>query len=309
MSRRWRNLAELERDCKFVGTSGEERVYKCPVCGPRDVKGHLYVNPKKGGYYCFRGCGTKGFIHSDNRQTTAFKKVDVTTLPPGSISLWNMEEWQYETFLQYHPILAQFFKERHLIFSDVFDMRLYYKPTGMYHHGLIFPVFWYGKMMGYLVRHLIKPRDGRKYTEVGSLKNYIYNYEFAIQAPTIIVCESILDVRAIGWYAVALFGSKISDAQRNLLRSYSGQIILFFDANKTAEAFAHCKKLSDLQIRMVVQPEIRGNVGPSCMTKAEIIQALSQAFFPTQAIIQQQLALPYKLNKIQQSLFSTVIRQ
>lgn len=276
--KKWRTLTQLEQSCIYVGTSGDQRVYKCPQCGHKDTRGHLYVSMRTGGYKCFRDCGLKGFVSVNG--IVLPPEVDVSEIPEGAISLWEMPPDDLDKMFFYHPLLAQFIQRKKLNTDHIRQLRLYYKPKGKY-AGIVIPAFWQEKMVGFLVRHLVPTFDKRKYTQVGNLKKCLFNYDEAKESPIVVVTESIWDALHVGWYAVAAYGSTLSFQQRQLLRALQGQVVFFFDANKTSAAFRYGLMMSDMNVRIVMLPEKQGNVGPSDMPREQILELLTHAIPPT----------------------------
>ena len=79
----YQTLIESKMEC--VGYSGENSIYRCPVCERNSGSGHLYVNYQKGMFNCFK-CNFSGRSLSKLLTTIGYSITELKKMPVHLIS-------------------------------------------------------------------------------------------------------------------------------------------------------------------------------------------------------------------------------
>ncbi len=250
----------------FIESGGGELRINCLHCD--DNKHHLYINPSKGVFHCFK-CGWSGGIkkliyeikqiyrvelpeeiddsylgfeeyHIDNEVKNKFIACK---LPAGYFKLANEIGTGKEKALQY-------LFSRNIDFPTIEKYEIGYCNMGSFGGRIIFPIYYHGKLMSYIGRDIL----GRvpkvlnpPIWEADPPSRYLYNFDEAIFFPRLVITEGVFDcltLQTIDAYtcAVASFGKKLTSAQIDLILSERFEEIIFaWDGDAVNEALKYSK--------------------------------------------------------------------
>ncbi len=243
---------------KYADGSDEHK-FNCPFCEAnghgKDNKWHLYVNPKKEKWICFK-CGERGSldqllqklgiekgapvinddefmklakqlefgIHDEeklNDVSPSEYPCEVRPVEPGSSAYRYMKYvrgYEYKEFADYKLVYGEFmFSSR--IFFPTFDMD--------------------GKLCYWVARKIFNDSDKvAKYVNPKAEKLNVFNLN-RVKGDHIIICEGVLSAMAAGPEAVAIFGKTATKQQIWLLNSIKfDEYIISLDSDARKEAFS-----------------------------------------------------------------------
>lgn len=270
--------------------SGNEYIVKCPKCfervGKKDTKGHLYVNPVKDVWNCFR-CEWKG-----RNLSSIGIELKVVEKSPGKmedlLKLFDKIEAQpmedkftpidfprgYTTDFSKNltgKMAYNYLKSRGLSDVQINENRIGYASSGPYSGFIIFPIFEDSQLVYYVTRSIFKKEY--KNAPVPN-KNILFNFK---NQGTIVLCEGIFDALSFGKNGVALLGKAMKDAQLQRIKNNPPKrvyICLDNDAKTTAVSIAARLKPFIEEIYMV---SISEGKDPNTSTKKQLIEDVKNA--------------------------------
>jgi len=248
-----------------------EYATNCPECKKRgearpDTKKRLWINPKKGTFYCYN-CGWDGPL---TRLVQTFSKCDwrraIKILEgdrPSSLELLNFEliheEFDFNDekeklreieFPHGFQLFADFACETDTIYHDYLDSRGVpleiaiahgwgFSDVGFVKHRIVVPHYVNERLVFWQARDVLEddhPDYGTKdYKKVlnpkgCSARSVLYNYDVAKLHGEIILCEGFIDAIKAGPNAVATNGKVLHAAQVELLTNTNAKsIIILWD--------------------------------------------------------------------------------
>ena len=235
------------------GSNGTEYIVVCPTCG----KMKLSINPSKGVYQCWHGCGSgslSSLLHMKlpKPPREVKKKVSYGYIPPGDVvSLEGLGDehpaWVYLKNRGFDP----------LYLSRVFGVC--YCSNGKKFAGgtydtsntIIIPVTRDGKVVGWQSRLLYNPDEiaeeykkylGWKYEDGKFIKpskymtmpgydkqTNMFNMDQASKNDLVVVTEGAFDAMRVGKCAIATFGKGVSDEQVDIIKNTWLVVVLLLD--------------------------------------------------------------------------------
>ena len=255
--------------------NGEIRIC-CPFCGD-DEGFHLYINPQKNVYHCFR-CDAKGKFSSliarfkiqSTRETHKnFKYTDVVaSLNPSKdeVAPLNINEFKPipvgEACL--NNVYYQYLRERGFLLRDIIDYRLHYADQGKYKYRIIIPCFENGEFTYFTARTILNnpeihrylnpPKGITKYTRA----EVVFNLDAIEQGAPCTIMEGSLNAIVCGRDAVACYGKFVTDIQLSkLLAKQCSVYTVALDSDAQKESIDLCKKLVNRghRVRLARFPE------------------------------------------------------
>ena len=123
---------------------------------------------------------------------------------------------------------------------------------------IICPIDFQGVRVGWQARYVGTPPSGRTpkyFTSPGMAKSRIlYNLDRVHASPYLVAVEGVTDAWRIPNHSVALFGHDISDAQKHLLREFSGgqrPIFVMLDATEHERIHRYTRELRSMSVPAV----------------------------------------------------------
>ena len=235
------------------GSNGTEYIVICPTCG----KMKLSINPSKGVYQCWHGCGSgslSSLLHMKlpKPPPEVKKKVASEYIPPGDVV-------SIETLDKDHPACV-YLRNRGfdpLYLSRVFGVCYCSKGKkfagGTYNttNTIIIPVTHDNKVVGWQSRLLYNPDEipeeskqylGWKYEDGKFIKpskymtmpgydrqTNMFNMDQASKYDLVVVTEGAFDAMKVGRCAIATFGKGVSDEQVNIIKNTWLVAVLLLD--------------------------------------------------------------------------------
>ena len=251
---------------KTRAKNGVELRICCPFClrntGKLDTKYHLWLNPQKETYHCFRCSASGGLseLFSDIRRETdgLFVTQTYTAMPdagqmPGA--LMSLRE------LPYDHIALRYLRQRNF---DPIALDKYYGVKYCYEgkpflggivnttNTLVLPIWMDNRLIGWQTRLLYDPdkltneecaglslpkdpdgdyiRPPKYFTSPGMDKGRsFFNYDMARKSEIVVVTEGPFDSIAVGPCGVATMGKGVTENQAATLRSYWKLVIVMLD--------------------------------------------------------------------------------
>lgn len=252
-----------------------EFIFRCPFCaeehGSEDTKGHLYVNPDKAKWICFR-CSSRGTLERlferigldpltepdpifsvdelakalEAFQVTKEQEVPRLVLPcedprpvvPGTDAfrwLHYVRGYEYEQIDPYH---LQWGRHRFTRADGTVspeENRIYFPVYDLTGSKM---VYWVGR------KYLSSSEKSPKYVNPPVAKTSVFNLHRAYKADWVILCEGVLSAMAAGPQGVALLGKTPTPAQIRLLVSLGLQeYVVSLDGDARKEAYTLCQTL------------------------------------------------------------------
>lgn len=268
--------------------SGNEYIVKCPKCeeriGKRDTKGHLYVNPTKNVWNCFR-CEWKGRDLASlglQLEEKSYGKISDLADYLANINTPPMEE-KFTTIefpkgyttdfsrsitgkMAYNYLLS-----RGLSREQIEENRIGYANGGPYSGFIVLPIFEDSELVYYVTRSIFKKEY--KNAPVPS-RNIMFNFK---NQRVIVLCEGIFDALSFGKNGVALLGKAMKDAQLERIRKNPPQrvyICLDNDAKTAATSIASRLKSIVDEVFLV---KISEGKDPNTSTKKQLIEDVKNA--------------------------------
>ncbi len=268
-------LSSLDIDYRET-TRGEVRIC-CLQCD--DDKFHLYVNPGKGVFHCFK-CGWSGGIRklfAELRQiyhtmlefpereeeveeyaekSATIGRTIACSLPPGYFPLTE-EGPNRELALRY-------LEKRGIDLATIRRYEIGYCNMGSFGGRIIFPIHYRGKVVSYLGRDIF----GRvpkvltpMISEADPPSRYLYLFDQAIFFPRLVLTEGVFDCLTLQVLdphtcAVATFGKNLTTAQVDLILSERfSEVIFAWDGDALKEAVRWGKILAPLvPVKIAILP-------------------------------------------------------
>lgn len=160
----------------------------------------------------------------------------------------------------------QYLSERMFDMDTVRRYKLGVCTEGVYANRIIIPIFFNGNLASFTSRSY--KREGRYkhaplFMSSERIKNLLYNYDVAKNYSHVYLLEGATDVWRMGKNAMAVFRSKLSRNQRNILMRLSNKrltsITVIFDFGATSRAYEAAEDLSPFisKIKVVSLPDKR----------------------------------------------------
>lgn len=250
---------------KIRGKNGLEYKICCPFClrnrRKPDTGYHLYMNPDKGQYRCFK-CPARGglkelFADISWAERTTFVPPpnpmrELTDQPGTLITLRELPEdhlaIRYLRNRKFNPtVLERVYGVRYCV-----EGRRYLNGLVNTSNTIIFPIWMEHKVVGWQSRVLFNPdnitddiaaamglprdSDGhylkppKYFTSPGLEKGRaFFNYDVARCGELVVVTEGPMDAIAVGPNAVATMGKGVSDFQARILKAYWKLVVIMLD--------------------------------------------------------------------------------
>lgn len=258
----------------------DEYQFNCPYCiengKKQDKKRHLYVNIKKERFICFR-CGERGSLKKIYQKFGIdVDEEQVFTLDDLRKEIMGLSVKSYEPKVEFtddemqtlefpcetRPIIKGSDAYNYMILVRKFDesvIERYKMVYGDYFYSkrVFIPTFSKSGRMVYWVARSYFANEGvpRYVTPNGVHKACLFNFHFAKQFDTLIICEGVLSAIAAGRNAVASFGKSLTNEQKQLLLSHNfKEYIVSYDGDARQEAVEvaqFLKNASDSKVSIV----------------------------------------------------------
>ncbi len=219
-----------ESTLEFVGVSGDEKRYICPFCPSHgkspDRVGHLYVNSKRGAYFCHR-CGHRGWsdslpvnddifnpvrklewgevlerIRSSNMaQVSDFCVEDTDTIGNSYVPI--LPDYVAFEYLQKRGINEEQIKHYEIqLSSRDFFTRIHFPGRDLN-----------GRLICSIARSYLAPSNPKYLNSKFARKEFVWNLDKVKNSDTIIVCEGPISAIRAGYNAVATLGKFVTKEQ------------------------------------------------------------------------------------------------
>jgi len=243
--------------------AGEEVRINCLHC--EDSKYHLYVNPSKGVFHCFK-CGWSGGLKKLLYEVKQVYKTDINCEESNNIEEYHIENEVKNKIIAcklpsgYFKLATEKGRNKEKALQYLFDRGIDLETIEKYEIGycnmgnfggrIIFPIYYHDKLMSYIGRDIL----GRlpkvlnpPIWEADPPSRYLYNFDNAVFFPRLVITEGVFDcltLQTIDAYtcAVASFGKKLTSAQIDLILAEKFEEIIFAwdgDAVKEAIKYSH----------------------------------------------------------------------
>ncbi|MEM4720870.1 MAG: toprim domain-containing protein [Candidatus Methanomethylicaceae archaeon] len=242
------------RSTLYLTTGSEEIRFNCPRCG--DSKYHLYFNPRKRLFNCFRcGYSGRGFP----------KDVNVYIVPPTP----KASEARTPRLINWEPLAPQ---PRSIFEEVILDYLLHTRSLSLdiireYRLGwssdlpfaVVIPIYMNNSLVALQVRHLTQTKAKYLFYPVDETplkkKVLLFNYDRVKHLDTVFVMEGIFDVLcADPQRAVCTFGKQISADQSKLLATFAKTVILAYDPDvKLGELQKSVDRLESYGIQVYIK--------------------------------------------------------
>lgn len=242
------------RNTLYLTTGSEEIRFNCPRCG--DSKYHLYYNPHKRLFNCFRcGYSGKGFP----------KEVNVYVAPPSprkseerSPRLINWEPLSLKPQSIFEEVILDYLLHARSLPLDIIrDYRLGWSRDLPF--AVVIPIYMNNSLAALQVRHLTQTRAKYIFYPVDETplkkKVLLFNYDRVKHLDSVFVMEGVFDVLcADPQRAVCTFGKQISAEQARLLATFAKTVILSYDSDvKLGELQKSVDRLESYGIQVYVK--------------------------------------------------------
>lgn len=254
--------------------NGEVRI-NCPFC--EDDSGfHLYINPSKGVYHCFR-CDRKGtyrqFIHEFklkpiNVTHKEFKHVDIKekllgkteTIP--QVTLEDFKPMQVSSSMVHNPFY-QYMKKRGLSIADIHYYKIHYAMNGHYRYRVIIPCFERQEFVYFTARTILNNADKRYLNPPKGVTRYtraetVFNIDNIKAGERCVIMEGALNAMICGRDAVASFGKFVTFEQvSKLIHKHCSEYVIALDSDALSEAYDLARQLihAGQTVRLAEFPE------------------------------------------------------
>lgn len=133
---------------------------------------------------------------------------------------------------------------------------------------IVFPVYMHRQLVGWQCRYIGKPpSEASKYFGMPGMKKraMLYNYDYAVRCPFVVVVEGPTSANAVGDAAVALMGKYMSYTQLQLLTMgwERKPIVIMLDPDAKEQSRSVLNDLINLGTNPVVEIELTGSHDPS----------------------------------------------
>lgn len=237
--------------------SNGEAVFYCPFCEEKglgkDLSGHLYVNVRKGTYFCHR-CHAKGSIYSLAKHLKIF--IPIQKQDEQVISFLDYQ--QKKAFTENVNKLQKEFKPLH----ETDDRVQYLLKRGLtieqikgYNWGVIdeypdfvfIPIVFDNYLFGFQGRSLNIEETKKRYLNVPAgmpMSEMFFNFDNAKYFSRVIITEGVFDTLSLGLRGIASFSNRISEKQFELLITNSfKEVIIAFDKDSENISIESAKRL------------------------------------------------------------------
>lgn len=283
-----------------------EIVLCCPFCVEQgespDERFRLGINTKDGAMNCFN-CGKKGRgefsfqelqrvldtgeIEEQQEGRKHKKKTPIEVALPDDFEILKQASSQQD---HWNNVAYRYIKIRGVTLHQIEHKKIGYSMVGDFHHRIVFPVYYKGKLQGLVGRDFTEKQELKYKNSIGD--KTIYNLPDKPQK-SICLVEGIFDALAVergakslGIDSGGLLGHSLKDAQLELIESYK-TIYLWLDPDvaglkgtlKIAEKLG--TEFRDKVVRVILpktfkHPEAE-DYDPSDMDRIEVTRRLSKA--------------------------------
>lgn len=271
-------------------TTGDEVRFNCwrPDCGDHpDTKYHLYVNPRRGRFFCQR-CQRGG------RLEWLARMIGVE-VPEDSLLMWEqlMHEFLWGTSTdeemdyivlprEYNEMMPGLEAHRYMIERGVSDKKIAFYQigfgTGYLKNRIIFPdVDEYGKLVYWVARKYGKLDNNEKAPKYKNAdiprKRQVYNLGRLLQRGwnrRIVICEGPISANVAGFDAVATYGKYVTGDQVSRLVAVGAcEYVIAFDGDALLEGVSLATRLfrRGLNVKLV---KFRYNEDPASVGGQEM---------------------------------------
>lgn len=246
-------LEALDIPVKIV-SNGKEFATSCFFCG--DTKKRLYINRKKGIYWCWNceATGTLPSLVADRNGIPieeAWKFIKAIAQDHGHteskipIELEPIKEQESSLEIElpsmYRPLwiehntidyktAIEYFESRGFGLEDTEQYRIGYCSRGKYKGRIIIPVFQDETLVYFVARDYTKTAEKRYLNPPISTDKILFNYDSAKRHKQIILTEGALDTMKMGPQSTGLFSKVLHTGQMEmLLRTEAEEVVICLD--------------------------------------------------------------------------------
>jgi len=223
--------------------NNDEVLFSCFFCGDKRGKFHLYVNPTKGVFNCFK-CGHGGsvwaiprYFHDDSSVLSSYESVRRKCVE--STAEWEAKLPQSFKFINEYPA-PDYLSKKRLDLSVIKEYKVGYCRFGPEAKRVIFPITHDDRLVGYTSKSNVvgmSPHVPKGF----NIHEYLFGFDLAKYYDTCVVVEGPTDVMAVGLNAVGLCGKALSKVQMaHILNARFKRIIVCLDA----DAHVHTRKVA-----------------------------------------------------------------
>lgn len=268
---------------------------QCPFCA--DASNHCGVNPDTEIFHCWK-CGMKGhFVDllieltglsygackdmvSDS--ATTFKKSSLETIRstlegatiesslPTNAKVELPKTFEFVTEDTNFSLLSDYLKRRNILRETLIEHHCGICRAGQYMNRLVIPVFYQGKLVSFQAADLtgfatLKYRSTP--LSMGRINDYLYGYDGIDKR--MIVLEGVTDQWRTGPESVAAFTSKLTEAQKKLIKKkgldelyfcFDCELIAYYKSREEAKEFeAYIPKVEVLMLPHGKDPDEVGS--------------------------------------------------
>ena len=277
--------------------SGGELRINCRWCGDNSL--HLYVNPQKNAFHCFR-CGRGGklyalakqigfHLHEDDEnalltpaEVERFMRfigsAERPMLPPLTLPLEHLPLNKETVSAGLGKTCYEYLAKRGFTLPMIEQYRLGYCVTGRYYERIIIPMFEHGQLVYYIAR-TIDAKQHLRYmnppSTAVSKRQVVFNFDAGFWHDTVVLCEGAFDAMSVGENAVALMGKEATAEQIAKIARYKNKAIVLLDSDAGEAAMKVASSLQSYGIDVSVARLAKGD--PNSATREEIDLALTNA--------------------------------
>lgn len=262
-------------DVPYKETGGGEVRFCCPKCVDQNF--HLYYNPSKGLFNCFK-CGYKGRGFPESLRAVKLHTSPQQTAYP------QLRELDWSPLL--HPptctlesVVWDYITSRGLTQADVERFQIGWCPEKPF--VVVFPIVMHQVVRALQIRHLATAGPKYVFYDVGKTKVkksvLLYNYDNVVGGvETLYVMEGILDViRGASYCGVCTFGKLPSVEQASLIRGIpKRKLVLAYDTDvkikDLAQSIARLESHEPVFIKMIPPGKDPADMGADFLSLPEL---------------------------------------
>lgn len=227
-----------------------------------DRKTKLAINVEKGKFQCwlcqYRGSAirlVRDFEHISWEQAEEFL-VSGTEHTPLSSVLAELSKLNYtfddkpplyeielpEYYEELHPSVYRIYRhyatiKRGLSWETIYRHKIGYCHFGPFAFRIIIPIYQQGKLVSFAARAVTSKQEPKvRFPYKVEQSRILFNYDLASHQKEMVLTEGIFQALRVGPQGVAVFGSKLSDAQMVLLsKAKAKRYTVMFDADKPGQ--------------------------------------------------------------------------